>query len=74
MSDMITIIAASSDKELKKRLSEIKRNHEARNPGREVEVKVIKPEPDKVKYTSEEATQFTISVEIKAEEVNSIHE
>ncbi|RFU70359.1 hypothetical protein D0469_07090 [Peribacillus saganii] len=69
MSSMVTIVAASSVKELNKKLDEIKREHETRNPERDVEVKVINPKPETVEFKDWEATSFTVGVElIKREE------
>lgn len=58
---MITIVSASNQLELEKRMNEVKRNHENLNPNSNVEVKVI---GDKPEFNSYEAVSVTIGVSI----------
>jgi hypothetical protein len=65
---MITIVAASSIKDLNRKLQEIRQTHELRNPNFNVEVKVLKPNPNEVDFKEWEATSFTVSVDLLPKE------
>jgi hypothetical protein len=62
--DMITTIYANSKKDLERRLEEIKAQHISINPGKEITVNVLNPNPDEVYFNDHNATGFTIGVKI----------
>jgi len=68
MSNMITMIAAKSDKELQQEMEKLKNKHEALNPNYLVKVFIISPEKEKIEYKSYEATSVTVGVRLEEPE------
>lgn len=68
MADMVTPVHARNDKELQRKLNQIKVQHEALNPNKKVIVKVNSPNPQNVEYDEFQGTTFYVSVEILDED------
>ncbi|KZB90907.1 hypothetical protein A2U94_13750 [Bacillus sp. VT 712] len=65
MSGMITTITASNDKELKRKIEEIRIKHVAMNPNFTVKVNIINPKEENIEYKSYEATSVTVGITLE---------
>ncbi|EIT84973.1 hypothetical protein A374_13040 [Fictibacillus macauensis ZFHKF-1] len=65
MSNIVMSVHASSKKQLERKMDELRGSHLAMNSGKEVILKVLSPDPDKVEFNDFSATLFSVCLTIK---------